>query len=138
MRTIKFRGFSNCNSQWTYGNLVIVDGKYHITDQEECEEVSDYTLVDKNSVGQFTGAIDCNGNEIYEGDILYNEQIHKKTEKYKTPIKNFVVYFDDDILGLGFKCKSTVGYKECFLMKKSRYFEVVGNTYENPEWLNQE
>ena len=58
MREVKFRGFSNCNSEWTYGNLVIVGDKYHITDQEESEEVSDYTLVYKNSVGQFTGVYD--------------------------------------------------------------------------------
>ena len=131
MRTIKFRGFNNSNSEWNYGNLVIVDGEYHITDQEECEEVSDYTLVDENSVGQFTGAIDCNGNEIYEGDILYNEQIHKKTEKYKTPIKNFVVYFKV----CGFECESTVGGKTAVLRYNTRCFEVIGNIHDNPELL---
>jgi len=131
MRTIKFRGFSNCNSQWTYGNLVIVDGKYHIIDQEEYEEVSDYTLVDKSSVGQFTGLYDKNGTEIYEGDILYNEQIHKKTEKHKTPIKNFIVCFEV----CGFECKSTVGEKIALLRYNTKCFEVIGNIYENPELL---
>ena len=131
MRTIKFRGFNNSNSEWTYGNLVIVDGKYHIIDQEEYEEVSDYTLVDKSSVGQFTGLYDKNGTEIYEGDILYNEQIHKKTEKYKTPIKNFIVCFKV----CGFECKSTVGEKIALLRYNTKFFEVIGNIYQNPELL---
>lgn len=65
MRIIKFRGFNNSNSEWNYGNLVIVGDEYHITDQEEREEVSEYTLVDKNSVGQFTGLYDIDGKEIY-------------------------------------------------------------------------
>ena len=128
MRTIRFRGYSIKEERFIYGDLLTFENCFGIS---ETEGERNFYIVETNSIGQFTSLYDKNGNEIYEGDILYNESIHKKTAKYKTPIKNFIVCFDV----CEFKCKSTVGEKMVFLRYNTKCFEVIGNIYDNPELL---
>jgi hypothetical protein len=128
MRKIKFRGYSIKEERFIYGDLLTFENCFGIS---ETKGERNFYIVETNSIGQFTGLHDKNGKEIYEGDILYNEQIHKKTEKHKTPIKNFIVCFEV----CGFECKSTVGEKIALLRYNTKCFEVTGNIYENPELL---
>jgi len=72
----------------------------------------------------FTGMLDFNGVEIYEGDIV---------EFVEDDIEEWVrreVFFDDEQLCFGVKCSF-----QLFHAQFGSEFRVIGNIHENPELL---
>jgi len=112
MKEIKFRAFKNgiidYNPEIPYSEQVDLNGQVQ-------------GLIDNNyTLMQYTGLIDKNGIEIYEGDII---KLKRKigVVKYYLEMAGFEAATKDDyILGIHFK--------------KS---EVIGNIYKNKELLNE-
>lgn len=68
-REIKFRGFhegyDKLLGKWVYGLLDRLDNQYLINTENGTKP-----YVVEDSIGQYSGYIDINEEEIYEGDIL--------------------------------------------------------------------
>lgn len=152
MRTIKFRGKivkdSTCkhHNDWTYGDLNIVDERITIDNGMYYAEVKEET------VGQFTGLLDCKGNEIYEGDILGLPETDSNGVQFRNRFARVVEWINDgfflidreercgevrkygDRLALEISLKSKyAGIAKC--LKEYGNYAVIGNVYDNPELI---
>ena len=124
MRTIKFRGKSILTDEWLYGDLVhSADNKRFgilVNDKgsyDECE-------VAPETVGQFTGLYDCDGKEIYEGDILDFNGLTVEV-RFVRGVFAFLANgdLDEELCG---DCRTDL------------FAKVIGNIYDNPELLKEE
>jgi hypothetical protein len=138
---------------WVYGYYVeAVQGVWHVVD-EKGKDITEYSpaifvnysfkqfggdsganlegwiFVQPETVGQYTGIDDANGNKIFEGDIvrlLYDGD-------YITTAGNGVIEY----LPGGFEAyykKDAI--KSSYNFEENRYqHEIVGNTTDNPELL---
>lgn len=115
IENIKFKAKSLNSGEWVVGDLA-----HRITDT--CIAVKDmddivYYPVDPATVCQFTGLKDCEGNEVWEGDIVEFETF----DLYKGIIKikgitgytssGFFAIADDIPYPLNSKCIKVVGNK---------------------------
>ena len=128
MRDIKFRGKRVDNNEWVYGDLVHWQLRNDIPRVSiivlGCEIYSECAFeVIPETVGQYTGLKDKNGNEIYEGDIVQDNL-------YRL-IDNVILSVEFGTYGIRFKNK----YGQYIFPKKNKdndlELEVIGNIFDN-------
>lgn len=135
MREIKFRGkcipeFPHPVAKWVYGSFVsdeLILSPY----KERNENRHFWYMVDPDTVGQFTGLLDADGREIYEGDIV------RFKEAYKGALGDERVH---DVVGVvsyvycEFKIVSD-GTSELWAPCLMDGVTVIGNVHDTPELL---
>ena len=118
MREIKFRGKSG-GGKWVYGDLA--SSRYGNPCIGGITKI--WSVVKKDTVGQYTGMKDSNEKEVYEGDIVstYDEDEELATIEWGDDTLKFMVTHGNVCSDLG----------EYY----PREIEVIGNIYDNPELL---
>lgn len=119
MRTIKFRGKTTANGHWVHGSLIDYgDNTFAIRNNKS------QPWVQTETVGQFTGLLDRNGKEIYEGDILeqYNEQGKTMHVNWFGPQFGCVQHWD------GVNGEGSWYPLDCYFIEE---WEIIGNVHDN-------
>lgn len=124
MREILFRAKRKDNGEWVYGDLLKNMDCIKIREREkDITRIAKSYEVIPETVGQYTGLKDKNGNEIYEGDIvtgLFN----------CTDIIGHIVYGSDATFFIERKGLYGIG-----LNNAEDWLEVIGNIHDNKELL---
>ena len=122
-REIKFRGKDNyVNGGWQYGLPYYLGRRDTWLQYFDERGLLDVVCVSTDTLGQFTGMKDCEGKEIYEGDILRFEGNHT------TALRKV------EWIGGGFQMVGITDVLTTDLPADMRW-EVVGNIYDNPELI---
>lgn len=147
MRTIKFRGKSKKTGKWIYGYYLKNRGFDFIVPDEFANGKTweDYEVIPE-TVGMFTGLLDKNGKEIYEGDVIEIKEIggygckRKGVVEYDVNECAFVVrVLRPSWVGV---VKLSTKVQICADMNCTHeyinQYTVIGNIHDNPELLKTE
>ena len=125
MREIKFRGKREDTKEWVYGYVYKVESK-GLWFIDNGKTISHQVIPE--TVGQFTGLLDKNGTEIYEGDVvLCDRNINDAFDK-----TTFLIGIDEYFRYQGV---SKLGNE--ISVEEFEYAEVICNIRDNKELLEQ-
>lgn len=135
MRKIVFRAKRLPDGEWVYGDLECrrLDGRCFIHSYSDDRKYYTQYEVVPDTIGQYTGLKDANGEEIYEGDIL-DLYIPKNNIGKPEHRKRKVIWKDS-----GFRITNM--HDDCVMDRVTSTIEliytVIGNNHDNPELLSE-
>ena len=111
--------------------FIVWDGRVNVFGEFSRNDVyvKDWPLM------QFTGLMDKNGKEIYEGDVLKHYG-----GSPKIPDRQYVVEWHEKVTGVLLVDKSKTMQQTwwrdgSWLWRVSKHLEIIGNIYQHPELL---
>lgn len=148
-REILFRGKRPDNGEWHEGLLLTNKiGTYIITEKNphECHqngyiEIDEYCRVSPETVGQFTGLLDKEGNRIFEGDICSVLFTPQNTSYHGNYPRQYVCKVEIQFIGYQFmafnistkSARNSRNWNAKYIgASEFSEFEVIGNIHDNP------
>lgn len=134
MREILFKAKRIDNGEWVEGCYVTSDGKSFICMdivEHYCVIALRWFEIDPETLCQFTGLCDKNGKKIWENDILmaHLDESYPEDVTYETVEWGVAGWVGHEANSINRQ------YLDEF---DTKYYEVVGNTFDNPELLQEE
>jgi uncharacterized phage protein (TIGR01671 family) len=124
MREILFRGKLLSTNEWTEGNLAVSKTGVAIITPDDTP-IGKYGQVDPETVGQFTGLLDENGDKIFEGDIVYVYRGIRESFRYRVAV---------EYLEGGFNPFANPNWDS---LPNPSEVKIIGNIHDNPELLER-
>jgi|SRR5882762_2029914 len=121
LREFKFRAWDKTNNGMLYEGFGILSIGL-IFGHTNLEKIVDYKNLE---IMQFTGFLDKNGKDIYEGDIVKSKDRYLYSGGYEI----YVVEWQEKVKNHNDYPNEISGYLI------GRDAEIIGNIYENPELL---
>lgn len=138
MRDILFKAKQIDTGEWVEGDLIHYEsGEVAILEQPfskygyEATEISGRTMVDPNTICQYTGLTDKNGNKIWENDVVRYKGEYEEIFKiqYYSSMCRFVLVKNGAWKGIEMDWGKVL---------KCSTVEVIGNIFDNPELLKED
>ena len=122
MREIKFRG--KINGGWVYGGIEeeiypLNPNKFYIIVFNDWG-LNQKVEVDPKTVGQFTGLRDINGKELYDGDIVRDDEDGMDYIEWSEYYCGWV---------------TNQWFNSSGLAKAAKHLEIIGNKFDNKDLL---
>lgn len=115
MRELKFRAWNIKKKWWErlFNYCLTLDGS--VVEHDYCSEgpLPDVSHTNEFILCQFTGLLDKNRKEIYEGDIIIRSKNFREVVEWDPVRMGWLPFVESTVLG--------------------REPEVIGNIFENPE-----
>ena len=134
MREILFKAKRKDNGEWVEGyyqkRYDLLGNEEHLIFHADSYTVWEYAEIDPETLCQFTGLCDKNGNKIWENDILmaHLDESYPEDVTYITVKWNFAGF-------VAYEAGTDGEYLDEFDLE---HYEVVGNIFDNKELLQEE
>lgn len=133
MREILFKANRISDGEWVEGYYVEQYGstQIYLLDEDSREYEFDCVHIDKNTLCQYTGLTDKNGNKIWENDVVKKVDTNAlgwARERYCKVSFNKMGYW-----------MITTEYGDGYWIGEfeSEQLEVIGNIFDNPELVKE-
>lgn len=146
-REILFRGKRVDNGEWVIGSLIDAKGKAYIivSVEAECSDgentdlyATEWYEIRPDTICQYTGLTDWNGEKIWENDIFkcycFNKYASIKYGTYQVSFDSrlftHVGFYADWSENISLKLRKDLGH-----WVNVEEIEIIGNIFDNPELL---